>query len=200
MKRVNSFFTIFLMAIILSSCSFTGSAPTNQGSSDPMATMGSLGQLVRGDVTQSMQQAAERLGLPIQTNSITYLSRDEFSVASGLVNPFDTPLDFLDETNRIVDLGVVYVSVPARVGVPTGFYKVRAYILQSRAELIDASGQPMLAVPLERVGFVTGSNRPMIMTTGCDVSFIYNQIRQPSPHQTVEVSFSLDWCDSLIGR
>lgn len=200
MKYLKSIAVLSALVLVLSSCSLTGPTNTNRGASDPFGSMGSLSQLVRGDVTLAMQQAAEQLNIPIQTGSIAFAARDEFSVASALVNPFSTPLNFVDENNRIVDLGIIYASVPARVGLPIGFYKVRAYILQSRADLIDASGQPILAVPLERAGYVSGSNKPMMMVTGCSVQFIYNQVRQPSPHQTVEVAFRLDWCETLIGR
>jgi len=156
--------------------------------------------VIRENARFAMLQSAEAIGLPIQVDSFKFVSGDNFSVASALVQGFDQPLNFADESNRIVDLGVIYLNVPPSMGIPVGYYKVRAFILQSRAELIDASGQPVVALPLEKFSVVTGSNKPMILSSGCDVLFIYNQPRQQSPNITVEVAVRVDWSPKLIGR
>ena len=191
-------FTILVLG--LSGCGLTGSTDTGTTPTDPIAAVSAANQVVRDNVRFAMQQAAERFGMPVQLDSFEFISRDDFSVASALIAGFDQPLGLIDDSNRVADLGLVYLDVPAALGIPRGFYKVRAYILQSRADLLNEAGQPVVALPLERFSLVGGSNKPMIINSGCDVMFIYNQPRQTSPNLTIEVSVRVDWCAKLIGR
>ena len=202
MKLIRVLLILALTTVTLSSCSFFGSSNNsgNQTPTDPLSAVVAANQVVRENVRLAMQQSAQAIGLPIQLDSFRFVSGDNFNVASALVQGFDQPLNFFDDNNRIVDLGVIYVDVPASMGIPRGFYKVRAFILQSRAELINAAGQPVVALPLEKFSVLTGSNKPMIQASGCDVLFIYNQPRQQSPNITVEVAVRIDWCPKLIGR
>ncbi len=190
---------IFLLAALLltvSGCSLFG-PPKPVTPKDPVSAVISGSQQLHDQVRRALQQAAEQINLPIQIDTFLFASRDDFVVASALVNPFDEII-YIDEFNRTADLGVIFLSLPPRANVPVGFFKVRAFITQSRVELLDSAGQPVITLPLERLGYITGSSKPMIQVTGCEVTLPYNQIHQEGGRQTIQVAVRLSWCERLI--
>jgi hypothetical protein len=185
-----------LVLVLASGCSLLVPGKP-QTSGDPVSAILATQQQVQDQIRQAMQQAAEQMKVSLQLDTFVFVSRYDFTAASALVSSFDS-LVFEDPVNRVADLGLVFLSLPPKANIPVGFFKVRVFILQSKVELLDANGQPVISLPMERVGYVDGSSNPMILVTGCDITIPYNQIRQPANSQTLSVAVRFSWCDKLI--
>ncbi len=189
MKDLHPSALVLILALVVSGCSLFSPPSPPPPSSDPIALLLSADSDMKEQVRRAMARAAERAGISIQLSNLVYLSRDDLTVAHALVVDFDS-LRLL-EPNRVGDVGLAFLSLPASVGVPTGFYKIRIFVLEAKAELLDAQGGVVAVFPLERAQETPGS-RPLISVTNCRVTLIYQQVSQGVP--PIQAAVPLDWC------
>lgn len=162
---------------------------------------------LRGRVDTAMAQAADEMGVSIQSGQATYLSRDDLTIAHALVTGFDTLAP--NDPDRVAVVGLAYLALPSgarviqatgqRTGLSRGFYLVQIRPLESRIQLIDAShqasGEAAAILPFERAQ-TDPSSGPQIMASGCRVElrYVQEQVHQGQP--PIQVAAPLDWCPS----
>jgi len=78
----------------------------------------------------------------------------------------------LREPNRVGDVGLAFLALPPRAGLPPGFYKVTIRVLEAKANLWNVESRRTVTVPLER-GQALPSPRPIAYVTGCRLELIY---------------------------
>jgi hypothetical protein len=195
MKVLRASMLMVLVTFALSACSlFSPSPPPPPPVSDPLASLVSADQGAKEQIRGAMQRAAEMAGLSIQSHNFVYASRDDVVVVHALVTGFDSLR--LQEPNRVGDVGFVFVSLPPDGGIPRGFYKVRIFVFEAKAQLIDAQGNAVAVLPLER-GHELSSSRPLVYVTGCRVTLIYQQVAPGAGIIPIQAAVPLDWCKSI---
>lgn len=195
MKPLKVFLLLIPVVAAVSACSLLNPPAPPSPPSNPLMALSSADEQLREQVKLAMQRAAEEAGISIQANNLVFVSRDDIVVAHALVTGFDSLK--LQQPNRVADVGFAFLALPAQLGVPRGFYKVRVFVPEARAELINADGSPVAVFPLEQ-GHELSSSRPLIYATGCRVTLIYQQVKQGLGITPIEAAVPLDWC-KLVG-
>lgn len=186
---------LVLVAFVMNACSLVSSPPPPPPvSGDPLAALMSANQAMKEQVRLAMQRAAEAAGISIQLDNFAYVSRENVVAAHALVTGFDSLR--LQQPNRVGDLGFAFLSLPASLGIPAGFYRIRVFVQETKAELINAQGNTVATLPLEQ-GREQASSSPMLYITGCRVTLIYQQANPGQGIIPIQAAIPLDWCKPI---
>lgn len=191
MRTLKAGMTLALVVMTVSACSLLN-PPQPSTTGNPLQTMYTANQELRGRMERALGQAAESLRVSVRKDNIVFVSRDDLAVAHALVSGFDTLR--LTEPDRIADVGLVYLQLPTKTRIPQGFYKVRIFTLEAKSQLLDANGQAVAVLPLEKADDLP-SSRPQIEVTGCRVTLIYQQAQQPLGPPPIQAAVPIDWCE-----
>jgi hypothetical protein len=156
---------------------------------------------LRAAITEAMLQAAEELGIRIDSERILFVSRDDLLVVHTPVSGFET-LEVGADGHA--DVGMVYLRLPETFSVKrfTGerkpitpdFYVVRIYPPQTKAVLLNVHGRPGATVRLDRAK-TWPSPRPQIDVTGCKILLRYVQEQVFLGPPPIRAEVPLDGCE-----
>jgi hypothetical protein len=192
MKTLRVAVLLLLVAFTVGACSLVSPPPASPPPvSDPVLALLSADQGMKEQVRLAMQRAAEAASISIQLDKFVYVSRDDVVAAHALVTGFDSLR--LQEPNRVGDLGFAFLSLPTPLGIPKGFYKIRVFVRETKAELINAQGNTVATLPLEQ-GHEQASVRPLLYITGCRVTLIYQQANPGGGIIPIQAAVPMDWC------